>query len=331
MSLQAGIGFSSAADVVAFIDAATIDPEAASVVTDMRITLHNQIPPQALRQCLAITPNLEDLILFLPRDSPEDILDDVHLPRLQLFKTNLPHGSILHFLSTHDTLSDLCLGACGRDERAASCPLSTLYLNGVRVVECPIGCVRAVAHPALDRLTGEIHPRSLSSGPTILRSIPVPLASLSALTLDFYADDYDILQSIVRVAPGLQKLKLLERPRAYRRQSHARRAWNDAASWSVNLLRLQWLEELAIRTASSVIRSSRDVDSEGKTLMRWVARSSRAAKRPIRAIEHPTLTSLRLWYRVREPAGGILTYWSKSSGSWKNILRAAPPPPDTFF
>ena len=116
-----------------------------------------------------------------------------------------------------------------------------------------------------------------------------------------------------------------------RRQGHARRAWNDAARWSVALLQLQWLEELSVRTASSVTRSSRDVVHEGKTLMRWVARSSRAGKRGVRIIEHPTLTSLRLWYRAQDPKGGILTYWSKSSGVWQNIVRATPPPPGTSF
>ncbi|PIL28473.1 hypothetical protein GSI_08511 [Ganoderma sinense ZZ0214-1] len=323
--------FSSAADVVNFIVASADSPLIALAVRHLTITLHHPIAPQALQQCLSITPNVEDLILFLPPNPPGDILDDVHLPRLQLFKTNLPHQSLLHFLPTHDSLTDLCLGACGRGAEEDSCLLCVLDLMGIVVAECPVSCIRAVAHPTLFRLTGEIDRQSLPNGPAILRSIHAPLASLHALTLDFYPGDYDILQFLVRVVPQLQKLKLLERPGTYHRENHTRRAWNDAARWFASLLQLQWLEELAIRTASSITWSSKGVDREGKTLMRWVARSPRAAKRNARAIEHPALTSLRLWYRTREPAGGILTYWSKSSGVWKNILRATPPPQDTFF
>lgn len=181
----------------------------------MTITLHHQIPPQTLHQCLSITPYLQDLILRLPRDSPEDILDDVYLPHLQLFKTNLPHQLLLQFLLNHPALTDLCLGVCGRVRAGGSCPLCVLDLSGLRVVECPLDCVPALAHPALYRLTGQIRPLPSSNAPVILRSIPVPLTSLSALTFDFYADDYDILQSIARAVPRLQKLKLLERPRIY--------------------------------------------------------------------------------------------------------------------
>ena len=65
----------------------------------------------------------------------------------------------------------------------------------------------------MTRLTGECHRHSPDAS-TILKSLRSPLSSLVALTLDIFPDDYDILRSIILFAPMVEKLKLLEQPRA---------------------------------------------------------------------------------------------------------------------
>ncbi len=95
-------------------------------------------------------------------------------------------------------------------------------------------------------------------------------------------------------------------------------------------MRLDFLEELALRTASPLTYSPTIV-SEKATLLKWTIRTARSPVSAKQAMKHPTLSCLRVWYRCREPGGGVSTCWSKSSGSWQNVFRLAKPPADTLF
>ncbi|KAI0755730.1 hypothetical protein C8Q74DRAFT_1222097 [Fomes fomentarius] len=148
-----------------------------------------------------------------------------------------------------------------------------------------------------------------------------------ALTLESYPDDYDVLQNVALAAPRKSSSCWKNRANTCRRMLHARRAWNDARAWAHVLKKLDFLEDFALRTASSITRAPYKIASEQKTLLKWTNTSSRAAG----IHEHPTLTFLRVWYRCLEPNGGITTCWSKTSGSWRNISRDTANPPDTVF
>ena len=188
------------------------------------ITLDLPYPIDALRKALSAAVHIEDLILLLPSDdTPDNILVGLHFAHLELFKMNLPHRYIMPFISQQPSLKCLCLGPCGRDD-GASCPLQTHNLDHVVTAKYPVSCIMGFVHPNLLRLTleGGCH---LHNAPALLRSIQ-PFPFLFALTLDFFPDDYDILESVVRVAPQLQKLKLVEKHRTYVRSLSGQSLWS---------------------------------------------------------------------------------------------------------
>ncbi|KAI0688943.1 hypothetical protein C8Q76DRAFT_635134, partial [Earliella scabrosa] len=310
-------------------------PEVATFARDLTIRLHSPFPPEALRFCMLSCMNVVDLILILPRNAFGDVLVDLQFHRLQLFKTNLPHRFLPEFLASHPTVTNLCLGSCNPapvpDE---PCPLRLVDLRHVETVECALECALATAHPALLRLTVEHLGDPCPRPPTVLRLLQSPLVTLFALTLDFFPDDYEMLDQIVRAAPRVQKLKLLEKPCTYRRDGlsrPSRRMWNHATRWARSLFRLEHLEDLALRTASTFVRVPSSVANEKRTVVKWTTKTSRPSRSTVRKDPHPTLTSVRVWYRCEEPGGGILTNWSKYSGSWRNIARMSDPQPDELF
>ena len=137
-----------------------------------------------------------------------NLLDNLQFPSLQLFKMNLPHHHPIPFLSSHKSITDLCIDSCrrGADE---ICPLGMLDLSHTSTVECPVGCVPAVMHSQLLCLTAQSQRHSPNTT-TILQSLLTPLPRLFALTLDIFLDDYDILWSIIVCVPRVVRLKLLE-------------------------------------------------------------------------------------------------------------------------
>ncbi len=182
-------------------------------ISHLTVVLNGPFSEVALRQCLLKSPQLEDLILMLPPDTAENILDGLAFEHLELLSTNLPHHRVSAFVASHATLTDLCLGTCSPPANGV-CPLSMVNIDHVKTLECPLDCVSA-ARPGLCRLTAEDAGNSRLSAPAALMSISTPLTHLFALTLDFYPDDYDILDKIVVAAPRVRRLKLLEKPRAY--------------------------------------------------------------------------------------------------------------------
>ncbi len=162
----------------------------------------------AMRNTFRLTQGVTDLTLILPKNTPGDIFLLIHLHNLRLFKTNLPHRTIAQFLGRHKSLTHLVLGACGLVDK---CPLAALDLRHVTSLECDASCVGAIAHGNLTYVTIENRDpdRYMSS---LLRDLAAPASSLYSLTIDFFVDDTDILQSIALVSPRLKKLKLIEHP-----------------------------------------------------------------------------------------------------------------------
>ncbi len=160
------------------------------------------------------------------------ILHDIHLERLEFFKTNLPHRQLPPFLAAHQRLRELCLGSC-HSAPGEMCPLRFLHIHTYASVECPSDCVLGVAHPALYRLAVQEQNDGPSVVPVVLRALRSPMVQLSRLTLDFSPDDYDILATLVAVAPKLQKLKLLEKFGVHVRSTSYARARLSTCSSSV--------------------------------------------------------------------------------------------------
>ncbi len=193
----------------AFLAKSQQDPDAALLVSDLTIQLGLVVSFSTLRHSLLSVPNLTDLVLILSAHVPTILLDNIVFESLVFFKTNLPHASLVVFLSNHPTLTTLSLNSCARDSTAV-CPLTTVDLTHVLTIECPTGCVKGASHSNLRRLTmqgSSFH----ANTPAILRSLTVALVSLVNLTLDFHPDDHDILERVITAAPRVQSLQLIER------------------------------------------------------------------------------------------------------------------------
>ncbi|KAI0744428.1 hypothetical protein C8Q76DRAFT_788965 [Earliella scabrosa] len=325
----------SSLDLHDFQDDVDEDAEVASSARDLTFHLDSPFSFNALRHCLLSCIHVVDLVLILPPDVLPNLLVGVRLHQLQLFKTNLPHRFLPAFLTSHDTITDLCLGGCD-PARAADelCPLRFLNLSHIGTIECALECTAAVAHPALSRLAVEYMGDPCPDAPTVLRSLACPLATLFTLTLDFYPDDYDLVDQIVLAVPRLQNLKLLEKPRTFGRDGHSRssrRVWNHASRWSKSLFRLDRLKDLRLRTAATFTGLSTSLDTEQATVIKWSTKMTRPSPSTVLKHSHPALMYLRVWYRCEQPGGGILTSWSKGSGRWKNVGRMLNTPPDQPF
>ncbi|TFK82414.1 hypothetical protein K466DRAFT_500376, partial [Polyporus arcularius HHB13444] len=268
----------------------------------------------ALRNTLRLTQGVTDLTLFLPNNTPPDIFLLVHLHNLRLFKTNLSHRTIAQFLGRHKSLTHLVLGACGRVDE---CPLAALDLRHITSLECDASCVGAIAHGNLTHLTidNRSPARYMSS---ILRDLAAPASSLYSLTIDFFADDTDILQSIALASPMLKKLKLIEHPS--RRRASTRRAFNDHLSWHRGLRKLAFLEELSLRTSAPLVRRSGELAAERRLIMGWATGIRTDRKKALRQ-GHPRLYHVRIWYGATVQSRA-LTKWFRDGQTW---LRLGPP------
>ncbi|KAI0647289.1 hypothetical protein C8Q79DRAFT_925854 [Trametes meyenii] len=92
---------------------------------------------------------------------------------------------------------------------------------------------------------------------------------LYSLTVDYFSNDYDILDRVAMAVPNLRKLKLNEKHHPQRHHDHARRPWNDLRSWHLTLLRLVHLEELMVRTLVSIPNQDTEPGSNGQLLSHW--------------------------------------------------------------
>ncbi|KAI0709164.1 hypothetical protein C8Q76DRAFT_626689, partial [Earliella scabrosa] len=307
------------------VEQAVQDPTIALDLQDLFVQI-NCIPSFAkLRRYLTFASNLACLYLFLSCPIPPGLLNNISFHGLVFFKTNLPHGSLVGFLSAHSRITTLSLGPCASG-LALACPLSVLPLQShILAIECSMTCVRAISHPDLLRLTMEAHNPSVDV-PGLLRSLPFPLTSLLYLTLDFYPYDYDIIDRIAFATPQVQSLKLIERLLAQRRGTNVRRAWTDGQTWHNSLCALTRLESLALRTASPLIRDPADLAQEREVVLRWVLGEGLEALQG-----HLMLSYVRIWYRTQTPGNGVITHWSRASGSWRNIVSQVHPPLDAAF
>lgn len=178
-------------------------------------TFHEVLP---LRTALNSMNNLTDLTLLLPGTVPVNILANVYLPRLFLFRSNIAHSKLVRFLLRHAqsnvnpeaTLRKLCLGECGRRQSCAlhSCALHTCFFDTLEEVECPLSCASALVTPSLTRLSLSHHSTTPSACSLFSRLAPLPL--LTYLSIKVHANERGILTIIPGFAPRLYHLKIIQ-------------------------------------------------------------------------------------------------------------------------
>lgn len=210
MFFQPSYFVQNAADLDGLSAKLTSKPWLGARIEHLHVFLDNPFPLHALHQCLKHMPNITDLILLFHDPYIPALLDGVHLPKIQYFHTNVEHHLLPGFLASHPNITTLQLGECGGGQ--LQCPLEGTIGDQLRGVSGPGRCVSHLVHTRLSRLTMEL---SDDPGPSrILRSLPAPFISLYVLIIDFYPDEYDILDSIASVCKTVKKLKLLEKPSA---------------------------------------------------------------------------------------------------------------------
>lgn len=320
-------------------------------VEDLEVSLRSlhSYPASALRCTLALTWNLQDLVLHLPPATPTTALKGLFFPNLTLFDTNLPHSRLVEFLHTHPSISHLVLGKCGR---STGCPLDVNDLDGVDVLACPIQCAKAVVGPGVRDLT--LHAQGCSVlASRIFESMP-PRPNLFRLAVGVLPGDYFLIRSLSCFAPNLYSLKLLEDKeltaavRVCFFSTHvtycsallrkvdgsARPPWLHFSRWSAELRRLVFLRELSLRTARTLVAPCGGLTEEEHLVARWVtgARSFHGPMSLPESNAHPALHHIGLWYGEIEAGGGVLSHWYRGHrGSWSRVVHVARAVPGEVF
>ena len=186
-------------------------------IEDVIVALEERPPSQnSFRQLFALIPNVVDLTLLITTPDILGALDGVILRNLRYFHTNVHHTCLTSFLSINSAVSILKLEDCGFD---GVCPLAIMPLKRVKSLTGLASCVKHIANVGLTRLSMELREPDKdlifvdTQGPTLLlRSIAVKFRSLYLLSVDFFADELDILAVVSAVCPTLKKLKLIEKP-----------------------------------------------------------------------------------------------------------------------
>lgn len=185
-------------------------PQASELLDELRVFFQKDsaFPLYLLRECLSLSSSITDLTLEIGNASPypRTLFPSLCFPRLQFFKTSVPHSLLIDFMSTHSSLRVLVLGNCGRKK---ICPLGrgTVNLPEVADLQCPIGCGLLEAAPAVVCL--KITHGSLPT-PTSTCIAHIPKASsLTHLTVPLASTDFDVISKVFKFAPRVRKLHLV--------------------------------------------------------------------------------------------------------------------------
>ncbi|OJT15122.1 hypothetical protein TRAPUB_8319 [Trametes pubescens] len=194
--------------LIHFMELATLNPAIGSIVQTLTIDFKHMVSfsVSQLRAALLIVPNVQELLLYLPSPVPFGLLTDIRFRTLDFIATNIPHASLVSFLSSHPTVTSLVLGPCGKSK---ACPLAAVSTPNLVALECSVGCLSATSYSRLSRLTLDL-PEAGVHMPTIIRHM-TNVSSLSSLTVDFFPDDFDIVDAIADAIPQVRKLKLVEK------------------------------------------------------------------------------------------------------------------------
>ena len=164
-------------------------------VEDLTISLPLQAgyPARLVRHCLRLTTNVEALVLNLPPTTPRSMLNEVALPKIRVFSTNLSHNALPRFLMAHPSITSLVLHRCGRK---LICPLRSIDLDHVTELQCPSGCLGGLARGQVACATVNLT-RTTSSSMLAIRFLST--SPLYSLTIDFFSDDFDVMMRVVDV------------------------------------------------------------------------------------------------------------------------------------
>ena len=290
-------------------------------------------------------PNLTDLTLVFSfsgahiRPSMSTSLAEVTLPYLQLLKTNLPHSVLMPFLQNPlntKNLLFLVLHTAGRDAPAYELP-------SVLTLECSIDCFQAARFPNVERLT--LHNNSQSIFTSLYLQQALPLRHLANLTLQFYSNDYDILDKVVTFAPRVRKLRIMElvaptvskstpfvscakyiytSPPKRHGRIPGRRAWKAVSHMAAMLKKLPLLEEFMLDSAYGLAEGKGCVltrKQEEQLVHGWLTGHSKMRSKARSFVKyHPILYRISLFYGRHDPSTQTLSVWTCGLPKWKREI-----------
>lgn len=186
---------------------ASLSDSMREAIQDLTVVILHAVLARTTRKTLILVSQVLSISLFLPPSTPSSIFRGVQFDRLKSFSTSLPHDTIAAFISRTPTIRSLYIGCCGKRN---TCALASVDLRLIEHLGCPVACVTPLIGPTTsvviaDRCSG--NPRCLHSIPDVSLSLA---SSLTVLDINFAADDLHFMHAIVRAAPALTALKLVE-------------------------------------------------------------------------------------------------------------------------
>lgn len=135
----------SSSSLVKYSHALSSERNIAAMCDEVQVTIAHEpsFSARSLRNILTITPSLALLVLSLPQDQVRRLrFTGLQLPRLQTFRSNIPHRFIAKFIFHSPALSALDVQDCRCLLPGQACPLSAQALPVLDDLSCPIRCLR---------------------------------------------------------------------------------------------------------------------------------------------------------------------------------------------
>ncbi|KAI0746379.1 hypothetical protein C8Q80DRAFT_1271282 [Daedaleopsis nitida] len=296
--------FSSLKNLILFVEIAHLKPEYGTVLTHLRITmtvssLERDIFERIFAACLALTPNLVILELNTTPPIPLPSLAGIHLPTIEVLKTNVPHRALGPFLVANPSLRALDISSCGR----GACSLGSFVFEHITEIRCPVRCASDVVHDAVSRLRLDSCGTGILGSNFITKITDIP-ETLYTLTVEFCPDDAWILRAISATFPQLRNLKLVEKSKTSVHK-HKPRPWSNCRRWSTFLKKMPYLEHLVIRTEGTLSSAQPSAVADNRVFRGWLGSEP----------HHPMLRRVTVWQRVHD-RGGVLSEWCREGELW---------------
>lgn len=206
----------SQADLNEFVLQTTQAPAQADSLSLLEVCFrdNHEFVPLTLGIVLRSLPHLTVLVLEFSHPIPPQIFADISLPMLEIFKSNLPHSSLVHLLGcggdtrrAWSSVQSLILSSSTCDG-SETCPLGACCLDQTSELVCPMECASSLSSRKLMRLTVWQGRQTLNT-PEVMRAWrQLPL--LSDLSVTVPSGDSSVLAYIPTVGPNIRTLKVIE-------------------------------------------------------------------------------------------------------------------------
>ncbi|KAI0801845.1 hypothetical protein BC629DRAFT_142796 [Irpex lacteus] len=254
-----------------------------------------------LGSVLQLLPNLTVLVLEFSHPIPPHIFAGISLPMLEIFKSNLPHSSLVHLLGCDavtrracSSIQSLVLSSSTCDG-SKTCPLAACCWDNTSELVCPVECAASLSGRKLMRLTVWQGRPTLNTSAVMRDWRQLPL--LSDLSVTVPSGDSSVLATIPNAAPNVRTLKVIETEVSDTSITHAYKIWARLIG------SLKRLDSLLVRTPHRFIRDRGNLKQEKEMLLSWLTGKRNQNTHKFR---HPNCIGIH----YGKDSGGTMSYWA---------------------